>query len=254
LVTRHYSESIRRTRHVTARVQSACSSLLLGLALVAMTNGQGLGAVTDSARYRALKSRILNEKESLVVRFARTSDSTGRSGIEAEATGRLRAWLVDSILPVWSGTPWDYNGTTQIPGLGQIACGYFVTTCLRDVGFDLARVRLSQQPAETIIGAFVQPTLRRRWSSAPIDGFVKDVLAMGQGVYLVGLDNHIGFLVVDTGTVVFWHVSYVPPSMVISEDALQSPVLSASRYRVVGRIIPNKVSIRRWLRGERFDQ
>lgn len=244
---------IRSTRHETARARLACSSLLFGLAIAALTNGQSLGSATDGTRYRTLKSRILDEKEKLVVRYTRTSDSSARSGIDAEAAERLRTWLVDSILPTWLGTTWGYNGTTQTPGLGQIACGYFVTTCLRDVGFDLPRVRLSQQPAETIIGTFVQQSLRRRWSNAPIDQFVRDVSGMGQGVYLVGLDYHIGFLIVDTGVVAFWHASYLPPSMVIGEDALQSPILRASRYRVVGRIIPNAMLIRRWLSAERFD-
>ena len=34
----------------------------------------------------------------------------------------------------WKKTAWDFNGTATKPGDGPIACGYFVTTLLRDIG------------------------------------------------------------------------------------------------------------------------
>ena len=58
-----------------------------------------------------------------------------------------RAYLltaIDAHFEHWKGTPWDFNGTTRIPGQGTIACGYFVTTALQDAGFDLPRYRCGQ--------------------------------------------------------------------------------------------------------------
>src|SRR5579859_7168832 len=45
------------------------------------------------------------------------------------------ASIRDTILPAWSGTPWDFYGTAERPREGTIACGYFVATVLRDAGF-----------------------------------------------------------------------------------------------------------------------
>jgi hypothetical protein len=59
------------------------------------------------------------------------------------------AYIIDKkLLPYWLGTTWNFNGTTQVPGEGSIACGYFVTTLLRDAGVKLERVKLAQMASE----------------------------------------------------------------------------------------------------------
>lgn len=37
----------------------------------------------------------------------------------------------------WQGTPWTFNGTTNTPQKGSIACGYFVTNVLMNYGFKI---------------------------------------------------------------------------------------------------------------------
>ena len=37
----------------------------------------------------------------------------------------------------WIGTVWDFNGVTRTPKQGAIACGYFVTNVLTDLGFKI---------------------------------------------------------------------------------------------------------------------
>jgi hypothetical protein len=36
--------------------------------------------------------------------------------------------VTETIIPAWIGTGWDFNGITEKPQQGSIACGYFVTT------------------------------------------------------------------------------------------------------------------------------
>lgn len=36
--------------------------------------------------------------------------------------------ITQKVFPYWYGTKWDFNGTTEMPQEGSIACGYFVTT------------------------------------------------------------------------------------------------------------------------------
>src|SRR4051812_5282380 len=52
--------------------------------------------------------------------------------------------VVETIIPEWIGTAWNFYGTSEKPHEGTIACGYFVTTILRDAGVNLARIKLAQ--------------------------------------------------------------------------------------------------------------
>ena len=63
----------------------------------------------------------------------------------AEARTVLTRSIYNDLLPAWYGTPWDFNGTSEVPQQGKIACGYFVSTILRDAGWKVERVRLAQQ-------------------------------------------------------------------------------------------------------------
>jgi len=157
--------------------------------------------------------------------------------------------IVDRLAPFWYGTPWSYSGTTQVPGEGTIACGYFVTTLLRDAGFDIPRVRWAQEASETMIRALVAPHQVRRFSQVPFEDFLAAVEEWGTGLYLVGLDNHVAFLAVDARGVRMLHSSFVAPTCAVDEDAATSSVLANSRYRVVGKLTEDRQLLAAWLDG-----
>jgi len=52
--------------------------------------------------------------------------------------------LLNNIVPHWYGTTWAYEGHTNVPVQGEIACGYFVSTTLRHFGFKLNRYKMAQ--------------------------------------------------------------------------------------------------------------
>ena len=133
------------------------------------------------------------------------------------------AYIIDKkLLPYWLGTTWNFNGTTQVPGEGSIACGYFVTTLLRDAGVKLERVKLAQMASEDNTG---------------INDFVSSVKKQGYGLYVVGLDLHTGFVLCDSASdVYFIHSSGIPPYCVVKEAGLTSPLLINSAYRVLGKL------------------
>jgi hypothetical protein len=60
-------------------------------------------------------------------------------------------FIVDSIIPYWFGTKWNFYGTTEVPRNGSIACGYFVTTVLRDAGLRINRIKLAQAASEEMM-------------------------------------------------------------------------------------------------------
>lgn len=181
--------------------------------------------------------------------FRGASDEATRARIRARARELLVQSLVDDVLPQWDGTPWAFHGTSTVPGQGTIACGYFVSTTLREAGLDVERVRLAQQASEKIVRTLVPAAKIRRFSDAPVLAFVTAVAQQGDGLYVVGLDDHVGYLVVQGGVVWFHHASYVGAKVVVREPAVLAKPLVKSRYRVVGKLFTDDRLVEAWLLG-----
>src|SRR6185503_11864345 len=125
--------------------------------------------------------------------------------------------------------------------------GYFVSTVLRDAGWRVERVRLAQQASENIILSLTSAPHIKRFRRVAISDFIKAVEEWGPGVYVVGLDIHVGFIVNTGSGVYFIHSSYVEPRMVVQENASESRILMASEYRVLGKIVADDLLIEKWL-------
>lgn len=157
------------------------------------------------------------------------------------------AAVAKTIIPGWIGTAWDFNGVTETPGKGKIACGYFVTTVLRDAGLPITRIKLAQCASEQMITTLVQSKFVQRFSNLPIDDFINAVKAKGYGLYLVGLDNHTGFIYNDGTAVYFIHSTFVGTRNVQQELAAASWVLAKSRYKVLGKISADEKVLNKWM-------
>jgi hypothetical protein len=153
--------------------------------------------------------------------------------------------LRDELLPAWNGTEWAMNGTSQVPREGKIACGYFVSTTLLHAGFRLERAKLGQQASEYITKSLVTQARIWRTSEQPIGAFVERLRRGGDGIYLVGLDNHVGFVIVDGKDTWFHHSG---PGVVRREPALTASFLSTSHYREAAKLFDDAL-VETWLRG-----
>jgi hypothetical protein len=167
----------------------------------------------------------------------------------ARAAARLVDAVAADLAPHWLGTPWAFHGASQTPGQGAIACGYLVTTLLRDAGLRVERAYLAQRPSEAILRSLVAPAAIRRYSDVPLERFLADVRAGGDGLLGVGLDFHVGFLVVRGSRVTFLHANYLAPRVVVAEAAASSDALRDSRYRVTGRLTGDAGLLSAWLQG-----
>ena len=152
-----------------------------------------------------------------------------------------------TIIPNWLGTTWDFNGVSEKPQQGAIACGYFVTTVLRDAGLPVARIKLAQCASEQMITTLVQPTYVQRFSNVTTGVFVKYIESLGYGLYIVGLDNHTGFIYNDGTEVYFIHSSIAGSRNVQQEKALTSLVLMQSKYKVLGKISADEKVLSKWI-------
>ncbi len=206
-----------------------------------------IAAPAPVAPYATRLERVAATRDALAAELTTAPDARRRAAVLARAGEAITSAVADQLAPAWYGTPWAFHGTTRTPGEGKIACGYFVSTLLLDAGLQVERVRLAQQASEHIILSLTGGTHVRRFSNAPLDRFVDAVEAMGAGLFVVGLDNHVGFLVARPGGTRFLHASYAPGQGVVSEDARRSPILGASRYRVVGHLSADPTLTERWL-------
>lgn len=155
--------------------------------------------------------------------------------------------VTETIIPAWIGTPWDFNGTSEKPKQGNIACGYFVTTILRDAGLSLARIKLAQCASEQMITSLVQSKYIHRFSNVKIEDFIQSIKDQGYGLYIVGLDNHTGFIYNDGKEICFIHSSFIAPRKVQKENAGASWILQKSKYKVLGKISADEKVLERWV-------
>lgn len=158
--------------------------------------------------------------------------------------------LTAEIFPSWYGTPWDFNGITETPQEGHIACGYFVTTTLRDLGFKIPRVKWAQAASETMIVAATDDV--KRFSNVEM----KDVYAWLQAhentIFIVGLDNHTGYVYNNGTEILFVHSSPFNKSHgVVAEPVMEHSPLTVSKYRVFGRILTDEMIIS-WMEKKAF--
>lgn len=154
--------------------------------------------------------------------------------------------LTSKIFPYWYGTDWNFNGTTQKPNEGSIACGYFVTTTLRDLGVPLNRVKLAQCASEEMIKSLVDKENIYRFSNKSIEEFEQTLQKKGNGIYVVGLDNHTGFLYLSEKGNYFIHSSGARPYKVVKEKFAESSLLIKSKYRIAGKLSADKQLLSNW--------
>lgn len=174
---------------------------------------------------------------------------SGKLSIDS-ASQIFTANLVNKIFPYWYGTLWDFNGYTDTPGQGQIACGYLVSTTLKHAGIRVNRYKMAQKSA--MDGALMleprsELIVKRTFRDSFITQFKRTAK---EGLYMLGLSNHVGYLYKTGPEAYFIHSTFVFPSMVICEKAMDSPAMSSSTVFVLADITHNKKLMLKWLKGE----
>jgi len=203
----------------------------------------------DPVRYRQLVRQLATRRAALAQRYA-----AARTAMEISKVIDESAELLEDSLPAmmrcWLGTPWDYHGTCEEPGGGEIACGYFVSTILRDAGFRVERIHLAQQASQQIIRTFLPPEKSPIRVGMDYQKFLDEVTARGPGIRIVGLDQHVAFLVLPaSGEMRFIHSTKADPGGVVDEGRAEARSLRHSHYRVIGNLTRNPEVLHGWLIG-----
>ena len=199
-------------------------------------------------KYPILLENIELKRNALARSYHMAKTDQEEAKIIDQARHYIDKVLEKKVFPAWYGTPWSFNGNAEQPFQGTVACGAFVENVLKNLGFVMDS-RLSVQPSEYIIENVCGSKNILRFSNVSISSFNDAVRQMGEGVYIVGLDHHVGFLYRLDEKYRFVHAhGYL---FVLAEIPALSPTLRRSRYRVVGKLFNDKM-IKQWLNGEKF--
>ena len=148
----------------------------------------------------------------------------------------------------WEGTPWDFNGHTRYPQQGSIACGYFVTTMLCDMGMHIDRVKLSTCASMQMMKTVCPDQKIQNLGRMGAEEMNNYLNTKGKAVYIAGLDFHTGIIVSDGTGNWFIHSDYIRRRGVVKERIQESLALRASKTIWIVPLTESKVAMRNWLR------
>jgi hypothetical protein len=197
-------------------------------------------------KYDRVQNSVLSKQLSLRNAY-KVADTLQKINVISQTRTYLQDVITQELLPFWDNTPWDFNGTTTLPRSGTIACGYFVTTVLCHARLDIDRYRWGQSSSGALIGALCEKNSIEMIRRNNFKRFLKYFYLKPDGIYLVGLDAHIGFLEKRGEKLTFIHSRKPRTIGVIREKAQDSPTLQKSDVYVIGNLLLNDEIIKKWL-------
>jgi hypothetical protein len=211
------------------------AAALLALALLAAP-GRAPAAVPED--FGATLAHVNARRAELGARYAAARGARARAAIRQEARAFVVETLVSDIFPAWMGMPsgGGVEATATLPHQPGmfISCSYFLTAALQNGGLVLeSRARFAQAPAVWIQRALLPPgaPVHRYGGVTPAELEHRLVNELGDGLYIVGLDIHVGFLLVRAGHASFVHSSYTPPGTVVEEPVVDSLAIAYSQKK-----------------------
>lgn len=197
-----------------------------------------LSFIAKSQSYTATLNSIKKDRISMI------ENKISNDSIKAYLTEQF----ITNIFPKWIGTTWDYNGYTNIPKKGAIACGYFVSTPLKHIGFNWNRFKLAQMYSKKIIektcGNFIVFKTKKKLNTY--------METQENGIYIIGLSSHVGYIIKHKNKSWFVHSNYFDNEGPIKENILSSEAIDNSEAYWLGKFTTNK-NVDMWLNSIRYD-
>lgn len=205
----------------------------------------GIRLTPEAGTYAEAKAKAQRQRTELAGAFR-------RGAIGLDSAGRVFAeTLLNGIVPHWYGTPWSFEGHTEKPGDGKIACGYFISTTLLHAGVRLNRYRLAQQNPETEAKAVAMgdsvSVFRGNWLKKVAPALQT---TLQDGLYFAGLGgSHVVYLLKRRGDLFVLHSNYTYPAQVLIEPAGERSVISNYSEFFIVPVSGNNRLIEAWLLG-----
>lgn len=205
--------------------------------------------VPDLERYEVLKGELKQWRGELVNRYRMARSPEQKAAVEHDARVMLEL-IMPEMMRCWLGTGYDFNGVAERPGEGKIACGYYVSTLIRDAGFKVNRYTLAQQASQNILRTFTEKENCLLRVGEKYASYVDWVETLEPGIYIIGLDTHVGFVVIEKDGMKFLHSSGIDKAGVVEELRDEALAIKWSNWRMLGHFTTDPNVIRIWLAGE----
>lgn len=205
-------------------------------------------STTLSYTYNQTLTSIAQKRQQLQVALSAASLDQQPELLE-QAQQLFADAIVNQIMPAWYGTPWNFYGHSETPQQGSIACGYLVSTVLKHSGVQLNRYKLAQQWPSTIVYSLVGNEMQHFFQ---IEDVVAAVRQLGHGVYVLGLDRHVGFVKYDSWGIHFIHANYMGSQTVVCESPDYSKAMHQSHNFYLGSLSQNPEFLSAWCAGKPF--
>jgi len=238
--------------------------VLPALALVLAT-GAAWGRMDRTTRGLVLElpgkiEEIRGRQQELSRQWTRAHAAEAKGRIRQQARELVVKSILDEIIPAWMGTPW-YFGEENIEGAsmphdGSISCSQFVTAVLQNAG-----LRLESRPRWNDAHAlYIQRSLApgrddlHRYRDVSPRELMEKLKGLKDGLYLIGLNCHVGFVVIENPRVRIVHSNYVDPEQGVVDEPLAKSRAIANSQEVGYWITPlfqDDRLIELWLTGRR---
>jgi hypothetical protein len=159
--------------------------------------------------------------------------------------------LVNELIPHWYGTPWTFEGHTDKPKQGDIACGYFVSTTLLHMGINVNRYKLAQQwpsiEAKSLSLGEPVITITNTTTASNIEALCTQ---LAEGIYFLGFgSNHVGYLLKRDGALFVIHSKFINNEGVVIEKVCDSAVFAMFQQFHIAPLSTNLRLMERWVSG-----
>jgi len=203
------------------------------------------------AGYAALRERIETKRKELAKDYTEAADDGARKEVIGRSRRYLNQMLADSLFPFWYGTTWDFNGTTQKPRCGSVACGYFVTTTMKHAGFNIERAKMAQVASSILIRKSCEKEKIKVFSNGRLDAFKAWLKEQPDGIYILGLDIHVSYIVKRGKKFDMVHSSYWAGTLKVTREALTDcPIIPDNKFFMAGNLLGSDSTIVGWLEGK----
>ena len=196
--------------------------------------------------YKVEKAAVEKSRNNLSKKYFNALNIDDKNKLLDTVKVNFTKMLLNNIIPHWYGTVWDFNGYTAIPNKGTIACGYFVSTTLQDMGLNLNRYKLAQQGPENeakSIAISLHEVLHFKENN-----ITAQLKKLDDGVYFIGLDNHVGFLYIHNKNSYFLHSNYIDGKVMLEHTDYSEAFHSGDYY--ISNITANTKLMEKWLKKE----
>lgn len=215
-----------------------------------LATGLNFAAQTDYAKAKLNAKKL---QQNLGEKYRLLDDSLRKEVFLDSALLLFTDYLLNGLIPFWYGTEWEFDGSTAIPNKGTIACGYFVSTTLKQMGVEVNMYKLAQQnPENEAKSVAIEDFYFKSYDYLGVKSEIfTELKSYEDGLYFAGLDYHVGYLYIKKEQSYFIHSNYIDGYVMV--ELIENSEAFISETYFISNISGNRAFGLKWLFNEEVE-